>query len=94
MKGTVVGVEWCKEEYKITPPVSDNSKDKKEEEGTGICSEPRPSRNLRVASLSETISMASIHRQEDEGFKFNPSIELLWVWSIYIDLSLIILLSI
>ena len=44
-----------------------------------------------VASLSETIGTASIHRQKDEGFKFNPSIGLLWVWSVYIgDLSLII----
>ena len=44
-----------------------------------------------VASLSETIGTASTHRQEDEGFKFNLSIGLLWVWSIYIgDLSLII----
>ena len=48
-----------------------------------------------VSSLSGMISTASMHRQEDEGFKFNPSIVLLWVWSVYIgNLSLIILLAI
>ena len=77
-----------------TTPVSDDSKDKKRKVLAFVVSHDRAV-TFVVACLSETIGTANIHRQEDEGFKFNPSIGLLWVWSVYIgDLSLIILLAI
>ena len=77
-----------------TTPVSDDSKDKKRKVLAFVVSHDRAV-TFVVACLSETIGTASIHRQEDEGFKFNPSIGLLWVWSVCIgDLSLIILLAI